>query len=38
LNKVFLAILVTVSFSVLVGSQEAFAITKTWDMGAGTQN
>jgi len=38
LNKVFLAILVTVSFSVLVGSQEAFAAAKTWDGGAGTLN
>jgi len=38
LNKVLLAVLVTVSFSVLLGSQEAFAELKTWDMGAVTQN
>jgi len=38
LNKVLLAVLVTVSFSVLLGSQEAFAAAKTWDGGAGTLN
>jgi len=38
LNKVLLVVLATVSFSVLLGSQEAFAAAKMWDGGAVTLN
>jgi len=38
LNKVLLVVLATVSFSVLLGSQEAFAAAKMWDGGALTLN
>ncbi len=38
LNKVLFAVLFLVSFSVLLGSQEAFAVTKTWTGLAGNDN